>query len=194
MTHPYTIDRSSNWRRKAVAETVWGLDLVSPALREDVVTAWVTTWSASPYERLEDMPWSEGADYPLINHVNEVTRAGIDLATRAKADWGNALANDLLVPILILHDVDKPLMYERRDGNVVRTKLANEIPHGVVGGMLLKELGFSHEIVATVTTHSPKMPFRGRNFSAYVLHHADMFSADHVLMMLGRTPGYVTGH
>jgi len=191
MSQPYTIDRTSNWRRQAVAEKVWGLDLVSPGLREDVITAWVTTWAASPYERLEDMPWTEGIDYPLLAHVNEVTRAGVDLAARARSDWGNDVPRDTLVPILILHDVDKPLMYERRDGKVVRSKLADEIPHGVVGGMLLKELGFSHEIIATVTTHSPKMPFRNRNLAAYVLHHADMFSADHALMAMGHTPTYV---
>ncbi|MDX2155066.1 MAG: hypothetical protein SFW09_01035 [Hyphomicrobiaceae bacterium] len=191
MRHPYTIDRTSNARRKAVEDKIWGLDLVSPGLRDEVVTAWVTTWASSPYERLEDMPWTEGIDYPLLSHVNEVTRAGVDLARRAKADWGTEIANDVLVPILILHDVDKPLMYERRDGKVVRSQLADEIPHGVVGGMLLKELGFDHEVVATVTTHSPKMPYRGRNLSAYVLHHADMFSADHALMAMGRTPTYV---
>ncbi len=194
MSHPYVIERSSNSRSKAVAEQIWGLDLVSPSLREDVITAWVTTWAASPYERLEDMPWTEGIDYPLLSHVNEVTRAGVDLAARAKADWGSDVGADVLVPILILHDVDKPLMYERRDGKVVRSQLADEIPHGVVGGMLLKELGFSHEIVASVTTHSPKMPYRGRNFSSYVLHHADMFSADHALMAMGRTPTYVKSH
>lgn len=191
MSHPYTIDKTSNWRRQAVSEKIWGLDLISPGLREDVITAWVTTWAASPYERLEDMPWTEGIDYPLLSHVNEVTRAGVDLAARAKSEWGTALSDDTLVPILILHDVDKPLMYERRDGKVGRTTLADEIPHGVVGGMLLKELGFDHQIVATVTTHSPKMPFRGRNFEAYVLHHADMFSADHALMAMGHTPTYV---
>lgn len=191
MPYPYAIDRTSNARREMVEEQVWGLDLVSPGLRDDVVTAWVTMFAASPYEALEDMPWTEGVDYPLLAHVNEVTRAGIDLAKRAKTDWGMEIASDVLVPILILHDVDKPLMYERRDGAVVRSRLADEIPHGVVGGMLLKELGFAHEIVATVTTHSPKMPYRGRNPSAYVLHHADMFSADHALMAMGRTPGYV---
>lgn len=194
MSHPYVIDRTSNSRRQAVTEKIWGLDLISPGLREDVITAWVTTWAASPYERLEDMPWTEGVDYPLLSHVNEVTRAGVDLAARAKADWGNDVGADVLVPILILHDVDKPLMYERRDGKVVRSQLADEIPHGVVGGMLLKELGFCHEVVSTVTTHSPKMPYRGRNFSAYVLHHADMFSADHALMAMGRTPTYVKSH
>lgn len=194
MSHPYRIDRSSNWRRQAVAEQIWGLDLVSAGLREDVITAWVTTWAASPYEKLEDMPWTEGIDYPLLAHVNEVTKAGVDLAQRAKTDWGSEIGADTLVPILILHDVDKPLMYERRDGKVVRSRLADEIPHGVVGGMLLKELGFAHEVVATVTTHSPKMPFRGRNHAAYVLHHADMFSADHALMAMGRTPTYVKSH
>jgi len=191
MSNPYTIDRSSNWRREAVAKSIWGLDLVSPGLREDVITAWVTTWAASPYERLEDMPCSEGVDFPLLTHVNEGTRAGIDLANRARAEWSMELGHDVLVPILILHDVDKPLMYERRGSAVVRSRLADEIPHGVVGGMLLKELGFSHEIVATVTTHSPRMPYRGRNPAAFVLHHADMFSADHVLARVGKTPFYV---
>ncbi len=191
MSHPYVIDRTSNARRTAVEEKIWGLDLVSPRLRDDIVTAWVTTWSASPYERLEDMPWTEGVDYPLLAHVNEVTRTGVELAKRATSEWSLEVPHDVLVPILILHDVDKPLMYARVGGAVVRSQLADEIPHGVVGGMLLKELGFSHQVVATVTTHSPKMPYRGRNAAAYVLHHADMFSADHALMAMGKTPFYV---
>ena len=192
--HPYTIDKTSNSRRKAVEEWLWGLDLVSPGLREAIVTAWVTTWKASPYERLEDMPFSAGIEYPLMAHVNEVTQAGIDLANRAKADWKTELANDLLVPILILHDVDKPLMYVRDGKSITTSQLSREIPHGVVGGMLLKELGFSHEIVATVTTHSPKMPFRNKSAAGHILHHADMFSADHAYMAVGKTPGFVLPH
>jgi hypothetical protein len=190
---PYRIDRTSNSRRKAVEECLWGLDLVSPDLRERIVTAWTSTWSSSPYERLEDMPWTAGADYPLMHHVNEVTRAGVDLAKRAKADWGVELADDVLMPILILHDVDKPLMYVRENGAVVGTPLSKELPHGVVGAMLLNELGFAHEIVSVVATHSPKMPFHNRGFAAYVLHYADMFSADHALMSLGMVP-YLQKH
>ncbi len=182
----YVIDKTRNARRKAVEECLFGLDLLAPETRDRVVTAWVSTWSSSPYERLEDMPWTAGADYPLMHHVNEVTRAGVDLAKRAMADWNIDLANELLVPILILHDVDKPLMYVREGGAVVGSTLSREIPHGVVGAMLLKELGFSHEIVSVVATHSPKMPFRNRGWAAYVLHYADMFSADHAMMVLGK--------
>lgn len=192
--HPYTIDRTSNSKRKAVQEWLWGLDLVSPKLAEDIVTAWTTIWTASPYERLEDMPFSNGIDYPLMAHVNEVTMAGVDLAKRARADWRTELPNDLLVPILILHDVDKPLMYVREGSEIVTSRLSREIPHGVVGGMLLKELGFSHEIVATVTTHSPRMPFRNLSPAAHILHHADMFSADHAYMTVGKTPSFVRSH
>jgi hypothetical protein len=186
----YTIDRSSNWRRQAVEDWLWGLDLVARQARGRMVTAWVSTWGSSPYERLEDMPFAPGVEYPLMAHVNEVTEAGIDLAKRAAADWKAAIDNERLIPILILHDVDKPLMYVRKGREIATLQLSKEVQHGVVGGMLLKELGFSHPIVATVTTHSPKMPFTGENIEAHVLHHADMFSADHAFMSVGLTPSY----
>ena len=191
---PYKIDRTSNSRRKAVEEWLWGLDLVSPSLREGIVTAWTSAWASSPYERLEDMPFTAGLDYPLMSHVNEVTRAGVDLAKRAQADWKIELADDVLVPSLILHDVDKPLMYVRRNKDVVASELSQEIPHGVVGAMLLKELDFSHEIISTVATHSPKMPFHNKGSAAYVLHYADMFSADHAFIKVGKVPSFRQKH
>ena len=64
MTQPYAIDTSSNSKRRAVEDWLWGLDLVSAPLREKIVTAWVSTWASSPYERLEDMPFS--ADHAFM--------------------------------------------------------------------------------------------------------------------------------
>ena len=187
---PYTIDRGSPARRRAVESWLWGLDLVKPATREAIVTAWVSAWGSSPYERLEDMPFSANADYPLAEHVNEVTRAGIDLARRAADDWQVRLDNEILVPILILHDIDKPLLYVRQAGGIGHTALFHELPHGVAGAMLLKELGFPHVVVSTVATHASNAPFHGRNFEAFVLHYADFFSADHALMQAGKLPFY----
>jgi hypothetical protein len=193
---PYTIDRGSNYRRKAVEDWLFGLDLVAPATRDDIVTAWVTTWSSSPYGEIDDMPLTPGApDYKLAHHVNEVTRAGLDLARRAATDWGKTVDNEILVPILILHDVDKPLIYAREPGGKVDySQLGRELPHGVVGGMLLKELGFPHAVVSTVATHASNAPFHGRNFEAYVLHYADMFAVDHAFMEGGKTPMYQRRH
>jgi len=113
-------------------------------------------------------------------------RAGVDLARRAAADWGKVVDNDILLPILILHDVDKPLMYVRESPDKVGySQLARELQHGVVGAMLLKDLGLPHIVVSTVATHAGNSPFHGRNFEAYVLHYADYFATDHAIMLEG---------
>ena len=191
---PYTIDRGSNHRREQVARWLFGLDLVSPERRDAIVTAWVTTWAASPYETLAEMPFSPGADYPLERHVNEVTRAGMDLARRAAADWGETVDPEILVPILILHDVDKPLRYVREGGAIGYSALSHELPHGVVGAMLLKELGFPHPVVSAVATHAGYSPFHAETFEAYVLHYADYFAADHAMRVCGKPPFYQKRH
>lgn len=189
---PYTIDRGSNWRREAVERWLFGLDRVSPALRADIVTAWVSSWASSPHATLEEMPFTPDApDYPLMAHVNDVTRAGIDLANRAAADWGATVDPEILLPILILHDLDKPLLYVRKGDGAGYSQLAEELPHGVVGAMMLKELGFAHSVVSTVATHATNAPFHGRNFEAYVLHYADLFAADHAFMACGKVPFYL---
>lgn len=184
---PYVIDRTSNSRRRAVEEWLFGLDLVSPDVREQIVTAWVSSWASSPSQDLAEMPYSPSAPhYRLQDHVNDVTRAGVDLAKRAAADWGKSFDNDILMPILILHDVDKPLMYVRESADKVSySQLSRELPHGVVGAMLLKDLGLPHSVVSTVATHASNAPFHGRNFEVYVLHYADYFSTDHAIMLEG---------
>ena len=158
---PYTIDHGSNSRRKAVEEWLFGPDLVTPDRREKIVTAWVSIWTSSPYADLSEMPYSPAAPrYRLEWHVNEVTRHGLDLAKRAASDWGKTVDTNILVPILILHDVDKPLVYVRESADqVAYSKLSRELQHGVVGAMLLKELGFDHTIISTVALHAGNSPF-----------------------------------
>lgn len=195
MTEPYRIERGSNSRRHAVQDWLFGLDLVSAPLQEAIVTAWVSAWASSTHERLEDMPFSPGGGFfPLMRHVNEVTRAGVDLGKRAAADWGTQFEPDVLVSILILHDLDKPLLYRREGAGAVHTDLYHELPHGVIGAMMLKELGFAHTIVSTVATHATNAPFHGRNLEAHVLHYADLFAADHAFRTMGETPLYLRRH
>ena len=184
----YHIDPSVGDRRRQVEQWLFGLDLVSPNIRDAIVTAWVSTWSSSPYARLEDMPFSPHADYPLMKHVNEVTRAGVDLARRAAADWGTNVNDDVLVATLALHDVDKPLMYTRTAEGLGYSQLSKELPHGVVGAMLLKDLGLPHAVISAVATHAGNAPFHAETFESYVLHYADYYSADHIMMSLGKKP------
>jgi len=188
MSETYTLTTGTNHQRAAVSDWLWGLDRVSPRVREGIVTAWVTSWASSSYESLEEMVFQPASpSYPLGHHVNEVTRAGVDLANRAMADWGVTLDWDVMLSILILHDVDKPLLYTPTG----HTALYRELPHGVVGAMLLKELGFPHRVVSTVATHATNAPFHTANLEAHVLHYADLFAADHALRSTGKVPFYL---
>lgn len=187
----YAIERGEPERRRAVRATFDGLDLLSEETRERIVTAWVTVWVSSTHETLEAMPYSPDVEgFPLVLHVNEVLRTALDLARRAEAEWGRPYDTETLVPILLLHDIDKPLLYEQRDGAVVYSRLADELPHGVPGAMLLRELGFPDLVVATVATHAMNAPFHGKTHEAFLLHYADMFSTDRVLAESGLLPFY----
>jgi hypothetical protein len=187
----YTVHQGNADQRARVESWLFGLDLVSPSMREIMVTGWVSAWLSSSYQRLEDMPYAPAApSYQLARHVNEVTRTGIALARRAMEEWHDELDFDVLVPILVMHDVDKPLMYVRDGEKVTHSKLSQELPHGVVGAMLLKELGFPHLVVSTVATHAANAPFHGRSLEAYVLHYADFFATDRTCMREGAPPFY----
>ncbi|MEW6645436.1 MAG: HDIG domain-containing metalloprotein [Pseudomonadota bacterium] len=186
----YTINRGTAQQREEVEAWLFGLELVSAGVRERIVTAWVSAWTSSMHERLEDMPYSHLAAYPLMKHVNEVTRVGIELARSASSQWGDTFDVDTLTSILILHDVDKPLMYVRDNGVAAPSALSKELPHGVVGAMLLKELKFPHLVVSTVATHAANAPFHGRSLEAYVLHYADFFATDRTCIREGATPFY----
>lgn len=187
----YSIERGRPEERAEVEAWLHGLNLVGADIRERIVTAWTTTWTSSTHAKLADIPYSLLApDFPLAQHVNEVTRTGLRLAHRAKDEWGETVDPEIFVPILILHDVDKPLLYVRRGGKVGPSQLARELPHGVVGAMLLRELGLDDRIVAVVATHAANAPFHGDTLEAYLLHYADFFSADRAIMRAGGEPFY----
>lgn len=67
---PYVIDRTSNSRRRAVEEWLFGLDMVSAEVREKIVTAWVSTWSSSPYQELAEMPYSPARRIIRCRHTS----------------------------------------------------------------------------------------------------------------------------
>jgi len=167
----YRIETAQPARRAAIQAWLHGLDLISAPTRQKIVTAWTSAWLSSTHEQLEDMPYSLNAPkFPLMQHVNEVTRTGLDLARRATAEWDYRPDPEILLPILILHDIDKPLLYQRRDGIVVETPLYRCLPHGVPGALMLHELGSADLIVSTVATHAANAPFHGSTMEAYLLH------------------------
>ncbi|AMM31506.1 hypothetical protein SA2016_0818 [Sinomonas atrocyanea] len=180
MSALYTLQAGDPWQRREVARALPRLAEIAPPLREQAVTAWASAWLSSTHSTLEEMPYSlQAPDYRLLDHTNEVADTGILLADYAWEHWGVALDQDTLLAALLLHDIDKALLYTRDGDAVVADRTRAGLPHGVLGAMLLKEASLPDRVVALVGTHTTTSPVRTEGPEAWVLHYADLFACDH---------------
>ncbi|MEQ5869625.1 HD domain-containing protein [Sagittula sp. NFXS13] len=161
---------------------------LEPVLQAALVTAWVSVLASSTFERIVDVPFSYGSGTSLVDHTNDVTEAGLALMSVAAERWGWQVNRQTLLAVLLLHDVDKPLLMEKCEGNDLQTPVASRIPHGVLGALLLAELGLDEAIVAAVATHATNAPVRGPDPEVMILHYADLFAADSALLKTARLP------
>jgi HD superfamily phosphohydrolase YqeK len=173
----YQINRGTQAQRDEIRRRLPGLEELSPDIREKVITAWVTAWQNSTFESLDEVP------HHCMDHVAEVIRFGMAFAMLAVEQWGEQWNKQLdrqeLIQALILHDLDKPMLYAKNNKPFEYSVVATQVPHGVLAAMILNELGFSDNVVSAVATHSPQSPLQPSTALSYVLHYADLFSADH---------------
>ena len=189
MSSLYTIQAGDAEQRQEVLRAMPRLAELGAPLRERAVSAWVSAWLASSHASLEEMPYSlQAPDYRLLDHTNEVADAGILLADYAHGRWGVGLDEDILLAALLLHDIDKALLYMRANGTVVADPARVGLPHGVLGAMLLREAGLPDEVVTLVGTHATTSPVKTGDAEAWVLHYADLFACDHAFRL---APGTV---
>ncbi|GAB3561591.1 hypothetical protein GCM10027405_13620 [Arthrobacter alkaliphilus] len=190
MSSLYTLQAGDIEQRRGVLRAMPRLAGLGAPLRELAVTAWVSAWLASTHDSLEEMPYSlQAPDYSLLDHTNEVADAGILLADYARARWGANFDRDVLLASLLLHDIDKALLYTRINGAVVSDPARAGLPHGVLGAMLLKEAGLPDSVVTLVGTHTTTSPVKTGDAEAWILHYADLFACDHAFRLApGTTP------
>ncbi|MCH6468663.1 HDIG domain-containing metalloprotein [Sinomonas terrae] len=189
MSSLYTIQSGSASQREEVLRAMPRLAELGAPLREQATTAWVSAWLASTHDSLESMPYSlQAPDYRLLDHTNEVADAGILLADYAEERWGVGLDQDILLAALLLHDIDKALLYTRAGGAVAADPGRAGLPHGVLGAMLLKEAGLPDAVVTLVGTHAATSPLKTGEPEAWILHYADLFACDHAFRL---APGTV---
>ncbi|MBZ4021557.1 hypothetical protein CKO11_03675 [Rhodobacter sp. TJ_12] len=157
-------------------------------LRHAALTAWGSMLAASSYTAITDVPFSHGSQARLVDHTNDVIEAGLALYQTAQTQWGWRVDRARLLAILLLHDLDKPLLMDRVEGTDIDTPVAARIPHGVLGALMLAELGVEEDIIAAVATHATHAPLRGPDPEVLILHYADLFCADALLQDTARLP------
>lgn len=161
-------------------------------LRRKAVTAWHSMVTSSAYATLDEVPFSGGCPDRLVDHTNDVVEAGLALADVAALRWNLTVDRTRMLAILLLHDLDKPLLSTGAGEARRTTPVAERIPHGVLAALMLAELGVEEEIVAAVATHATHAPLRGPEPEVLILHYADLFAADHLISRTTRMPFFRT--
>ena len=191
MREYYKIHSPSQEEEERIGAALPVISRVPDGVRAQVVTAWCTVWRSSPYRSLERFPYSlDVPAYSLIQHTLEVVEIGEGLAGFARRRWGTKVDEAQLLATLVLHGVDKPLLYAEGEYGVVLSETGRDIPHGVLGSLLLQQLGLDGAIVGPVATYAIYSPWHGSSAAAWVLHYADFFCADHVMRDAGKRPFY----
>lgn len=189
---PYHTDRVTTLHRERVHTLLAGLDSVPEKSAERIVEAWSIMSSSSCFELLENVPVSPGLDYGFVAHTNDVVLTGRVLAAAYQARGDFVFDPFALDEALFLHDIDKLLMFRPKGDGAERGDLARQMPHGVVAGILLSEMGFSETVISIVATHATDAPFHVETPEGLVMHYADMAAIDRVRLSANLKPFYAS--
>ena len=157
-----------------------------------VCDAYITVLNNTEYEKLEDIKFSKHSQhYHLVDHINEVVELSKKLADYAIENWNDSFTEKIkmeeVILLALLHDLDKVMMLSSRcEEQGVNKKYS----HGFLSALILNELKADEKIVSLVAYHSPSACKHIDDPLAMILHYADLFSADHIYMLVNRKPFY----
>lgn len=157
-----------------------------------VMDAYATAWKNSDFQTLEEIRFSAHSQhYGLVEHINEVAEFSLLLADQAKESWEDSYTaqyeREDVILLALLHDLDKVMLLSK---SCIEAGLPKKISHGYLAGLILHDLGAPERIVSLVAYHSPSASMHLYDPLAMILHYADLFSADHIYMLVDRKPFY----
>lgn len=161
-------------------------DIKDGGMREKVVRVWVKLWRQSAYRDLEEAPnRSSGGEESLVKHTNVVTSAIWAAAQEMVKGYGIEIKGDVLLAASILHDVDKLVLWEKKDGRVQPSDLGRKIPHGTYGGFAALEEGLPPEVVNVIITHGRESNWQDTSIEGLLVHNFDHAIFSSVTIALG---------
>jgi hypothetical protein len=118
---------------------------------------WIEVWRESSWQRIEDCPKNpeKFGDMKLVPHIRSVIAVSVATAKSIAQFYDVPAINmDELLAVTLLHDVDKLLIYEMKDGAYRKSAFSKRLPHGTYTGFKMLERGLSKDLVNAVLAHT----------------------------------------
>ena len=145
-------------------------------IREKVIRAWYKAWKRGNFLRIEDVHQFEPARdfiaYTNVDHTNQVCRACEQMGEILAALLNLRLNRDYLLAGVVLHDVDKIVIFDARSGGLTET--GRRLPHAQAGAAMAREEGLPEEVVHMIAAHSFKYSLAPPStIEALLVRHVD---------------------
>lgn len=188
----YKIYNANSEEEKYIESVFPSINNLSKPNKKLVCDAYITVLKNTEFEKLEDIKFSKhSTHYRLVDHINEVIEISGKLADYAIEKWNDSFTDKInkeeVLLLALLHDLDKVMLLSEKCEEAGVNKMYS---HGYLSALILNELKADEKIVSLVAYHSPKACMHINDPLAMILHYADLFSADHIYMLVDRKPFY----
>ncbi|UCG45273.1 MAG: HDIG domain-containing protein [Candidatus Bathyarchaeota archaeon] len=113
----------------------------------------------------------------LLEHMEASTEIALGLCKIVERIYGGKVDRDLVIAGMLLHDIFKPLTYERmEDGTYATAPLADRLDHLTLAVSKMIRMGFPLDLVHIVGAHhgGSAGPIWPRTIEALICHLADI--------------------
>ena len=160
-------------------------DIKDEALRRKVINVWLRAWEMSGFRSIEEFsawpPEKEHLQLTNVEHTNQVAECVIEVANVMNRVQKISINMDYLIGAVILHDVDKILLFEEDSGQL--TTRGKFIAHISLSISLALEQRIPIEIIHAIATHSPNYSsISVKTPEALILSHCDKMMMDNWMM------------
>jgi putative nucleotidyltransferase with HDIG domain len=163
-------------------------DIRDAELKHKVVDAWVRAMKESSFEAIENIPFSLNVpEARLVDHIHFVLEIARSVAMQAEKTMDMAVDWDLLIALVLLHDVGKAVEYENADGTCDRSEIGRKFGHGLWGAHIALGVGLPLNLAHLISTHTGDSPHPPPLLEGIILHYADFVYADLLYFKSGST-------
>lgn len=149
-------------------------------LRELVAETWKKAILLGGWEEsdLQTIPFTlliKNTHINLFQHTRAVVLCALGVFNAYEKLYRdrNPLRKDILLAGAILHDVGKLLEYEKKGGEIVKSKRGRLLRHPISGAALAWSLGVPDEVCHIIAAHSKEGDHVKRLPEAFVVYHCD---------------------
>lgn len=156
-------------------------EIKDEALREKAIAVWEEAMAYRKWtvEELLAMPFTllaENVKITFLEHVRTVCQMCIacdEVLTKAYATRKMPVNRDYLIAGALLADVGKLFEYEKKNGQIIKSKHGNYLRHPFTSVGLCFKHGIPEEVMHVAAVHSKEGEGFKRSPEAIIFHHAD---------------------